>query len=402
MKPVLVIADDLTGAADTGVCFTRAGLSAAVAFSAEDSPAADVLVFTTESRSAGECAARQRTRDLIRSVPDSAILYKKIDSTLRGFPGPELAEILIGLGVEKVLIAPAFPAQGRTTVAGRQLINGLPIEHTSFQREVALSDLVQLFGVCARPIRSVSLAVLRSSPAELQQVFAGPGPLAIIADAETDLDLQILAQAAFQNGIRLFCGSAGLAAALADRFPHRPPSPGVPPFPRRNGPVLVVAGSRNPVTIQQVKTARTAGLDLVEWDPDLETLQIQASERLISAVHALLASGRDVILTTSSSKDSPLGPIGVAGQLAQWVSSLTAAHEIGGLVITGGEVAMAVISSLHATGVRLWGEFLSGIPYGTLLGGNQPSLPVLTKAGGFGNQDVLLKAVQFLGAALES
>jgi D-threonate/D-erythronate kinase len=396
MKPVIVIADDLTGAADTGVCFTRAGLSAVIAFSPESNPGADVLVFSTESRYAGKSEARKRIRCLVPHAKGAAFIYKKIDSTLRGYPGAELAEIMAGLGVEKALVAPAFPAQGRTTVGGRQLIAGIPIEHTSFQREVASSELIQIFGACDRPVRLISLPTLRSNPAEMHKAFASPGPAVIIGDAETDADLQILAAAARQSGIRLFCGSAGLAAALATQLPAKSASGNPTPFRKHQGPVLVIAGSRNPVTAAQVKTAQEAGVAVVELDPDFGCTTNTPSDMVINVITPHLIRGQDVILTAAHLKDSPYGATAVAERLAQCASFLVNAQEVGGLVLTGGDIAKAVITALNANGIQLCGELQTGIPFGILVEGIRPDLPIITKAGGFGSKDALLKAIQFL------
>lgn len=396
MKSAVVIADDLTGAADTGVGFTRAGLTVTVVFSAEESLPGDVLVYTTESRYVGESEARKRIHSLIPRIKEAGFIYKKIDSTLRGYPGAELGEIVAGLGVEKLLVAPAFPAQGRTTVAGKQYINGIPLERTSFQGEVANSDLTCLFRDCGRPIQSVSLNRLRSHPSRLQALFSSPGPALIIGDAETDLDLQILAGAAIQSGLRLFCGSAGLAAALADHFPKQLPALERPPFRRQEGPVLAIAGSRNPVTVDQVIAARDAGVWVVELPPDLECVHAQPPQWVIDAVSPGLSRGQDLLLTTSRSVDAPCGPRGVAERLAQCAAYFASRHEIGGLVLTGGDVAMAVISGLSASGVKLWGEISSGIPLGSLVGGVSPDLAVITKAGGFGGKDALRIAIHSL------
>jgi uncharacterized protein YgbK (DUF1537 family) len=90
----------------------------------------------------------------------------------------------------------------------------------------------------------------------------------------------------------------------------------------------------------------------------------------------------------------------VAELLAAYVNFLINAQEIGGLVLTGGDVAMAVIAALNASGVQLCGELLPGIPLGILVGGVQPELPIISKAGGFGNKDTLLKLIQFLGLGI--
>ena len=77
MPRVIVIADDLTGAADTGVCFTRAGLSAAIVFSPGNNSGAEVLVFSSESRYVGESEARKRIHHLLPTANEAVFIYKK-------------------------------------------------------------------------------------------------------------------------------------------------------------------------------------------------------------------------------------------------------------------------------------------------------------------------------------
>ncbi|CCN03790.1 conserved hypothetical protein [Bordetella bronchiseptica Bbr77] len=84
--------------------------------------------------------------------------------------------------------------------------------------------------------------------------------------------------------------------------------------------------------------------------------------------------------------------IGVLGQRAVPVGSggLAAA----GVVATGGDGASAVLAALQASGIALVDEVTGGVPLGTLTGGQAAGLPVVTKAGGFGEQDVLIRAAQ--------
>ena len=133
MPQIAIIADDLTGAADTGARFAQAGLVTIVALSPEAScPESDVRAISTESRHLAQDQAVTMARLAAERVrvacqPDEvAWAYKKIDSTLRGHPGLELAAVMEVLDLERVLVAPAFPAQGRTTVGGQQLVDGTP------------------------------------------------------------------------------------------------------------------------------------------------------------------------------------------------------------------------------------------------------------------------------------
>lgn len=409
MPQVIIIADDLTGAADTGAGFARAGLATLVALRpTQKLPAGDVLVLSTESRHLPREAAAERVRRAVAQITrylggDPPWIYKKVDSTLRGHPGPELAAVMEAMGLERALVAPAFPAQGRTTAGGRQLVDGAPLERTAFGREVHSSDLGALFdaGREAHPIRLVGLEVVRRGPAAVCEALGVPGPAVLVADAENEGDLDILVRAALTCEVRLLCGSAGLARALADSLAPAFPAlaPALPPCP--GGSILVVAGSRHPRTARQVAVARKHGAVLV--CPAAALLGADNSqgsvERTIERIAGQLAEGRDVILSTLGLGHSPLGGQGVAARLAQVARGLAAGRQAGGLVLTGGDIAAAVCASLEAPALRLYGEVEPGVPWGVLVGGMLPHLPVVTKAGGFGTDAALVTAIRRLRTA---
>lgn len=405
MSQFAILADDLTGAADSGAPFALAGLLTLVLVPGAPSLAAapqqgDVLVVSTESRHLDQEQAMARVRVAAGRVREAVWVYKKIDSTLRGHPGPELAALMDSLGVEQALVAPAFPAQGRTTRGGRQLVNGVPLEETPFGGEGASSDLLAVFrrGTAAaegwnRQVRLLGLSTVRLGVAAVCEVLKRPGPGVGVADAETDADLGIIAEAAVACRVRLLCGSAGLARALAQRFPltRAAQIPELRPWP--SGPVLVVAGSRHPRTLRQVEVARQHGVAVVHPAPALLAMDGEAVETSASKVAALLASGRDVILTTAGLSDSPMAGHAVAARLAQVVRALVADGRVGQLVLTGGDIAAAVCAALEASTIWLRGEVQPGVAWGVPVDGARPGLPIVTKAGGFGSDDALIAAI---------
>ncbi len=219
----------------------------------------------------------------------------------------------------------------------------------------------------------------------------------MIADAETDADLATLAGAALACGLRLLCGSAGLARALADALPPLPAAP-LPQLPilRGAGPALVVAGSRHPRTARQVEFAMRQGVEAVRPSPAFLDGDDQAIAAASQAVAAHLAQGHNVILTTAGMGEAARGEKVVAAQLGRVVRALAVDGQLGGLVLTGGDIAAAACSALAASALWLRGEVRPGIAWGMLLDGALPGLPVVTKAGGFGDDDVLEVAVRHL------
>ena len=120
-----VLADDFTGALDTGVQFAEKGIPAYVAFEgAEEAFSMDcaVLVIDMQSRHLPPEQARAAAFRLARLAREagSAYLYKKTDSTLRGNIGAELEGAMRGFGADKLCFAPASPKLGRTTSNGVQ------------------------------------------------------------------------------------------------------------------------------------------------------------------------------------------------------------------------------------------------------------------------------------------
>jgi len=208
MLDCLLIADDLTGACDAAVHFARRGRRTVVplAFDSEI-PDADVVAVSTESRGmAGEDLSRLMA-EVARRLPvrDARILYKKIDSTLRGDVAGEIAAAVEAFECDSAVITPAFPAVGRIVEAGWLKVAGDP----------------DFAPVPVAPL-GVPCRVTHLIPAE--------------ARCDRDLD-RIVSEAWSLPGRVLWAGSGGLAAALARTL-----------APAR---VLFCLGSPHPATLAQ-------------------------------------------------------------------------------------------------------------------------------------------------------
>ena len=99
MTFLLIIADDFTGALDTGVQFAACGISTKVVVDPETDLSGDraqVLVVDTETRHLPAGEARSVVLRLAVRARKTGIpyIYKKTDSALRGNIGAELAAVL--------------------------------------------------------------------------------------------------------------------------------------------------------------------------------------------------------------------------------------------------------------------------------------------------------------------
>jgi uncharacterized protein YgbK (DUF1537 family) len=398
-----LIADDVTGAADSGAPFAAAGFTTAIPFDKPRREAADVLCLSTDSRDVPLAEAKRRVQQALTAVFGAdgaqrpAWIYKKMDSALRGYPAEELLLTMQVARATRAVVAPAIPSQRRTTVGGIVFDQGTRLSETPIGREHGRDNLVQLLQQSARmPVRSIGLDTIRGTGRDLRDALSLSGSWIAVADAEHDTDLERLAEVAFAAGIRLFCGAAGLTNVLARHLPihqvHRPPD-----IARLDRPMLVVAGSRHALTAVQIDFAREQGTVIISLEqshldqesPDLRSIQGQVLESL--------RADQPTIVTSAGLRPSRFGGEDVAERLAAAAITSENLPLIGGLVLTGGDVAAAVCRSLGVSAIWLRGEVLPAIPWATVSAARADGLPIVTKAGSFGPPEAISSAIDFLG-----
>ena len=221
-----VIADDLTGANDTAIQFAKYGLKTLVLIDFESGPQPkgdwDVIVIDTCSRLDTAKTAYEKARMATRFLRESGaqLFYKKIDSTLRGNIGSELDAVMDELNVNLSFMVPAFPATGRTTLGGYQLVNGRLLENTEVAHDplspVKESHVPTLIGrQTGRRIAQVELDKVRSPLIDLSNVIAElrtHGFEIIVFDAVTLEDLgRIASIQSYNDDLKVVCGPGGFA-----------------------------------------------------------------------------------------------------------------------------------------------------------------------------------------------
>ncbi|PWK27555.1 uncharacterized protein YgbK (DUF1537 family) [Arcicella aurantiaca] len=143
-SPIIVIADDLTGAAEIAGIGLRYGLNVEILTTLNLDFQADLVVISANTRSLSALEAQEKTRILAEQIAKTKpqFIFKKIDSVLRGHILTEINEILTKNPFEKTLILPANPSLGRTIIEGKYFVNGISIEETSFANdpEFAIRD----------------------------------------------------------------------------------------------------------------------------------------------------------------------------------------------------------------------------------------------------------------------
>ena len=390
---ILVIADDLTGSADTGIQFGNHGVRARVWLRRPSATLEGVHIVDTNSRGSTPATARSRVRAWSRLTTPDARVYKKIDSTLRGNVGAEIEAALRGCRRRIAIVAPAFPDNRRTTVNGIQLVGGVPVHETTIANDpahpmraptiaAALAEQTRL------PITRIDIASVRGGATSLANEVKGAlstsrEPQICIVDAELNSDLALIAGAIELLGsIVLPVGSAGLAHFLAKKWLHNDLIDDQPLDIGRR--VLLVSGSQNPTTLEQIRILSTE-LDI---DPcDL----FSHSPRFISA-----CLQENAVIAVSANAPKEWSANQIARTIGLRVRGIIRATRPDALIVTGGDTARGILDLLGAQAIDLIAEVASGVPHGRIVGGIADGLPIITKAGGFGQPDVFIRAFGYL------
>ncbi len=423
-----IVADDLTGAADALAPFARRGFRAGVGFERKSSmvrfPLAegDALAYDTATRDIARAqpdAIQNTVRRAARRLAElqARVLFKKIDSTLRGHLRLELDAMRAECADRIALICPAFPQQGRTVQSGVLHIHNIPWTQTEFAPAGMFASLTVrgAFGMDGNAgVAELGGADIRQSVEVLEARLAHlatQGVHTVFCDAAHTADLTGLAQTILQAPERyLVVGSAGLAHALADALPAPTyPAPVLQSLaqPFVNGRALVIVGSLHTASRRQAAllSERLEQAPIL-MEPGDDTRK--SIERVVDEIRARYAAGQQVVvLTTPDGREADYAanfawlPGGIARRAC--VSQLRAGNRIDGLIVCGGDTARELCEQCNGTGLQIEGEWQPGVALARLRAEldtvdnfSLDGLPILTKAGGFGNDQTLARCVGLL------
>ncbi|MFF5982216.1 four-carbon acid sugar kinase family protein [Streptomyces olindensis] len=382
-RPVLALADDLSGAAETAVALRSPGriLLGPVPAPAPPSPG-ESLVLDLDSRQRPAAEAARAVRDVTLSAPPDALLFKKVDSLLRGNLAAEASAY--ARDCRGVVIATALPPAGRTVRDGVVRLRGVPLHATDAWRAetrpappsvaAALGDL---------PSAPVPLTAVRGAPGALREAlracFAqGRHP---VCDAETEADLDAIAGAALElgPGIRLL-GTGGLAGALGRLLgAHDTRSPAPDDVVR---PLLIVVGTAEPAARGQVAHLLADGAHHIS----LSTRELLHAPRRLAPPLAAVT----VVRITGAA-----GPALARRLVAALADTVADAARDCDLVLTGGETARRVLDAVRVTDLRPVGQ----IHHGAVLSRTPDGRWVVTRPGSYGEADSLRRIVRALRPA---
>lgn len=408
MLKLLVIADDFTGAIDTGVQFTTAGAKTIVLTDMgrrlEDlSKEFNVVVLDTESRHINSNDAYKIVYAITQKAIKAGVphIFKKTDSALRGNVGMELQALLDASGKTVLPFVPALPKMHRTTYKGYQYIDGVLLENSVFRQDPLepmtksyVPDIIA-FG------NKVNTKVV---PIGEVDHLSEREPYIAVYDCETTEQAGKIAEdLKTQNELSIMAGCAGLAAAL-------PSILGI--CTQRVAEIkkyecfFAVCGSVNPITVRQLEYASHHGfyrhyltpeqkLNLHYWDSEEGKV---IKDRLITEC----TGEKFCIIDSNDPADNETAEYAarmgcdnsairerISRCLGDIIKERLRRKPLAALMIMGGDTLMGFINVMDIIKIEPIAELLPG----TVLSNywtEKECYSVISKSGGFGDETLLI------------
>ena len=412
-RPLLVIADDLTGANATAAALARDGLhvvtvtDGATLDNLDAFARFDAVILSNDSRHFPPAQAREAMVKGLHLGWPARLVSNRIDSTLRGNVGATtealLQEIRAISGKRYLALAlVAHPAADRVTLGGLQLLHGQRLEDTELAQDplnpIRTSVVADIFRDGTQlQVANIALETVTAGQEALIAALnaaADAGVDVIVCDALTVEHVQHIADTAINHtphhwiGVDPGAGTAAMAKALGISGAQDIP------------PLLAVSGSATKITRRQLarlcETNEVAVVKVAIADPLPDPAPVKAA--LLEA----LDSGQPIVLLASVLEDSDLVAVSPAlGQqippyIADIAGEVMGKHRISALYATGGDIATALFSELQADGMDVSDEIVPLAVRGTLVGGRAAGLPVVTKGGLIGDDHCALNCIRTL------
>ena len=362
MKRLRILADDLTGALDCAAAF-GAGVPVHLARPASAAaPGIDIVATATRDVPVAELAPL-----LSPSLPwlrDADIAFKKVDSLLRGNTFDEVDWLARHGLFDGLALVPAFPAQHRITQGGQQWWQQADGQRTPVAASIQNTLRALGWRVDTGPL-----------PPHLRE-----GPVAWVPDVLGDAALDQVARCALHTDARwMWCGSAGLAHALARHLPTPSQAPALACTPE-SGPLMLVSASHHPVSREQWHVLRAARGAQCHAGEDPRTLEVDA------------ARYPTLIDLSAAERITPEQAAALLHTQAQAIAAHAPRPRT--LVVVGGDTLLALCHALGATGLQ--SEVALNRPgwgCARMVGGRWDGLVCHTRSGAFGGPQDLLEVL---------
>lgn len=416
---IAIIADDLTGACDTGVQLVHYGIDASVIIQNSNNIKSQATIFNTDSRALGKKHAYDKVSKISKEIDRDKvdILYKKIDSTMRGNIGSELNAIYDQFHPDFVLITPAHPNNGRIVQEGIHYFNGVPLSETEVAKDLKTpvneSNIAKLIKQSSnRLVRHINYEMLRKDKSYLLKVLADwkkQGIYYITVDAVVEGDLHRILQLLDSEYSFILCGSAGLINYLPEKYGYKLVPYNKRPF-IKHSPALFVIGSvseRGRIQLNQLlKNRDVIGVEMNTMeiikggrakDQEINRMYSEMTLAFKERKTCALYSSNNVENTKIIGQELGISNIEISNiisnELGNIATKMIKENNIENLFLTGGDTAQQVFTKLGIARYELIGELELGVPIGEI--DYSPPINTMTKAGNFGTTNVMTKAFNY-------
>lgn len=421
-----IIADDLTGANDSGVQLARHGLKTSVLFDMDEDNIRhyDAVVFDTDSRSITQEEAYQRVSGAAKFLTKAGFetIFKKMDSTMRGNIGAEVDALYDVVKPDFMMIAPGYPKNNRTILNAVHYLNGVPLGETEIANDpktpVTLSYLPDLLKLQTKyEVGEISVSDLEAGKDHVENKlnnFKKNSIPYVLVDSTKELHLELILQITKQLSYTFaWAGSAGIANYLPEHYGISSTQVELT-IAENQGPILTVVGSVNKNSRAQLRQlleqtdvypvqfkSYKAVSDQSERDAEMDRVYEEVKSRALEGKDIVIystAEQTDIEQARTTGESRGLNHTEVSNEIVRAIGEVCARLlEKGyfkGVSMTGGDTAKQICMKWNISGFELLDELEIGVPISKFIGVND--LHVITKAGGFGKPDVFVHAIQKL------
>lgn len=411
MIDLFIVADDLTGALDTGVQFAARGVRTRVitdpcADLARASAGAEVLVLDAETRHLTPERAYDVVYDAVRRAAALGVrhIYKKTDSALRGNVGAELTAVLRATGARALPFLPAFPRLGRVTRDGVHYVDGVPVALSVFGRDpfepVAESQVCRLIALQSdAPVRVLAPDTGADELRDAEGI--------LVFDAQNNADLKTAGHCLREAGLlAAAAGCAGFGEVEQELLGFSRQA--IQAAPKLSPGLTVVCGSVNPISRRQLDVAERAGfLRLYMTCAQKLTpgwFSTPDGARLIADWREHMADRPYRIIDANDAPGSPSTSawaaerginlegvrLGISRAMGDLLGKLLQAGETGTLLITGGDTLLQCMARLGVQELEPVAELYPGVVLSRFTLDGMERM-VISKSGGFGGESLMLE-----------
>ena len=414
MTELLIIADDLTGAIETGVQLAKQGISTKVilrsnvdlqsVFSEKED---FVLIINTESRHILAKEAAERVKQVVIKAKLAGVkrFYKKIDSTMRGNIGSELEAFLHETAQQFLAFIPAHPKLKRFTRKGFHYIDDQLLHETDFGRDplepIELSNISEILHL------QTDININSIDAPKEEHLPQADGIL--VFDCQSEPELKTIADFLLKVGLHhAIAGSAAMVELLPKLYQLKPANLKTP---KPQGPILIVNGSLNKISLKQVKHAHNKGVKMISILPELLTdnnfYDNPNFQSLLSQIKAAIESNKNIILNSTGIDDQSNDNFSInkrlkpdhfeliAKQIGLIVSAVLDEVHLSSFAVFGGDTISAIMQAMSIKYIAPKLEILPGVAL-SLVNMKNKDIQLISKPGGYGNKEVILHILDYI------